>query len=28
MASSENPENGLKNVLWTLMNTREFLVQH
>lgn len=28
IAASENPENGLKNVLWTLINTREFLLQH
>ena len=25
---SESPERGLQNVLWTLINTREFLLQH
>ncbi len=26
--SAESPENGLQNVLWSLINTREFLLQH
>ncbi len=28
IAASESPENGLQNVLWSLINTREFLLQH
>ncbi len=28
IAGSESPENGLQNILWSLINTREFLLQH
>ena len=28
IAGAESPENGLQNVLWSLINTREFLLQH
>lgn len=28
MKEAESPENGLQNILWTLINTREFLLQH
>ena len=28
LATSESPENGLQNILWCLINTREFLLQH
>ena len=28
IAGSESPENGFQNVLWSLINTREFLLQH
>lgn len=28
LASAENAESGLQNVLWCLINTREFLLQH
>ena len=27
-ASAETPEQGLQGVLWSLINTREFLLQH
>lgn len=28
VASADSPEHGLQNVLWSLINTREFLLQH
>jgi hypothetical protein len=28
LAAAESPEKGLRGVLWSLLNTREFLLQH
>lgn len=28
ITSADSPENGLQNILWSLINTREFLLQH
>jgi hypothetical protein len=28
LAAADTPEKGLQNVLWSLINTREFLLQH
>lgn len=28
LAEADSPENGLQNILWSLINTREFLLQH